>query len=205
MLYSTFFALGLATAAAAITVTAPSNSTGWTSTGAQVIEWDVSLVSFAFFLSLSSLGFQSYLDAWSWLSGRMRGKSGVVGRVFTLGPSPIYPLSLDRTILTYHPYTNLSIYLALGLVSSLRSETQLTQQAVSTDPSNFTIQLINPASPNSPTELATNVMTSDNTYTYTPTSDLAVGGQWRINLVQERSDGGEQILAQSEYFEVEAG
>jgi hypothetical protein len=52
MLYSTFFALGLATAAAAITVTAPSNSTGWTSTGAQVIEWDVSLVSFAFFLSL---------------------------------------------------------------------------------------------------------------------------------------------------------
>jgi len=65
--------------------------------------------------------------------------------------------------------------------------------------------LINPSSPNSPTELATNVMTSDNTYTYTPTSDLAVGGQWRINLVQERSDGGEQILAQSEYFEVEAG
>jgi hypothetical protein len=44
MLYSTFFALGLATAAAAITVTAPSNSTGWTSTGAQVIEWDVSLL-----------------------------------------------------------------------------------------------------------------------------------------------------------------
>jgi hypothetical protein len=53
MLYSTFFALGLATAAAAITVTAPSNSTGWTSTGAQVIEWDVSLVFIfhSFFLS----------------------------------------------------------------------------------------------------------------------------------------------------------
>jgi hypothetical protein len=54
MLYSTFFALGLATAAAAITVTAPSNSTGWTSTGAQVIEWDVSLVSLPFFISFSS-------------------------------------------------------------------------------------------------------------------------------------------------------
>jgi len=49
MLYSTFLALGLATAAAAITVTAPSNSTGWTSTGAQVIEWDVSFVSLSFF------------------------------------------------------------------------------------------------------------------------------------------------------------
>jgi hypothetical protein len=49
MLYSTFFALGLATAAAAITVTAPSNSTGWTSTGAQVIEWDVSLGFLPFF------------------------------------------------------------------------------------------------------------------------------------------------------------
>jgi hypothetical protein len=48
-------------------------------------------------------------------------------------------------------------------------------------------------------------MTSSNTYTYTPDSDLAVAGQYRINLVQERSDGGEQILAQSEYFEVEAG
>jgi hypothetical protein len=53
MLYSTFFALGLATAAAAITVTAPSNSTGWTSTGAQVIEWDVSLVYLPFFLFFS--------------------------------------------------------------------------------------------------------------------------------------------------------
>lgn len=48
-------------------------------------------------------------------------------------------------------------------------------------------------------------MTSDNTYTYTPTTDLEEGDQWRINLVQERSDGGEQILAQSEYFEVEGG
>ena len=55
MLYSTFFALGLATAAAAITVTAPSNSTGWTSTGAQVIEWDVSLFLLPFFLSSSPL------------------------------------------------------------------------------------------------------------------------------------------------------
>jgi hypothetical protein len=55
MLYSTFFALGLATAAAAITVTAPSNSTGWTSTGAQVIEWDVSpLPFFPFFLFVIS-------------------------------------------------------------------------------------------------------------------------------------------------------
>jgi len=51
MFYSTLLALGLATAAAAITVTAPSNSTGWTSTGAQVIEWDVSLVSLHFFFS----------------------------------------------------------------------------------------------------------------------------------------------------------
>jgi hypothetical protein len=48
-------------------------------------------------------------------------------------------------------------------------------------------------------------MTSDNSYTYTPDSDLAAAGQYRINFVQERSDGGEQILAQSEYFEVEAG
>lgn len=48
-------------------------------------------------------------------------------------------------------------------------------------------------------------MTSDNTYTYTPSSDLTTGGQWRINLIQQRSDGGEQILAQSEYFDVEAG
>jgi len=55
MLYSTFFALGLATAAAAITVTAPSNSTGWTSTGAQVIEWDVSLSLPSFFSSVCSL------------------------------------------------------------------------------------------------------------------------------------------------------
>jgi hypothetical protein len=47
MLFSTLIAsLGLATAVSAITVTAPSNSTGWTSTGAQVIEWDVSPVFF---------------------------------------------------------------------------------------------------------------------------------------------------------------
>jgi hypothetical protein len=36
-------ALAFAASAAAIQVTAPSNTTGWTSTGAQVIEWDVSL------------------------------------------------------------------------------------------------------------------------------------------------------------------
>ena len=43
MLYSTLLTtLALATAANAIKVTAPSNSTGWTSSGAQVIEWDVS-------------------------------------------------------------------------------------------------------------------------------------------------------------------
>ena len=49
MLYSTIFTLAMATAAAAIKVTAPSNSTGWTSTGAQVIEWDVSPVSLSLF------------------------------------------------------------------------------------------------------------------------------------------------------------
>ena len=48
MLYSTIFTLAMATAAAAIKVTAPSNSTGWTSTGAQVIEWDVSTVSISY-------------------------------------------------------------------------------------------------------------------------------------------------------------
>jgi hypothetical protein len=52
MLYSTLFTIAFATAAAAIKVTAPSNSTGWTSTGAQVIEWDVSLLSFCCFLNL---------------------------------------------------------------------------------------------------------------------------------------------------------
>lgn len=49
------------------------------------------------------------------------------------------------------------------------------------------------------------VLTSENSYTYTPSSDLAVGDGYRINLVQVNSDGGEQILAQSDEFEVEQG
>jgi hypothetical protein len=56
MLFSTLIAsLGLATAVSAITVTAPSNSTGWTSTGAQVIEWDVSPSFFSLSLPPSRL------------------------------------------------------------------------------------------------------------------------------------------------------
>jgi hypothetical protein len=66
MLYSTFIALGLATAAAAITVTAPSNSTGWTSTGAQVIEWDVSFFFSAFLSSIPHIP----LPHWSSKRGR---------------------------------------------------------------------------------------------------------------------------------------
>lgn len=56
MLFSTLVTtLALATAANAIKVTAPSNSTGWTSSGAQVIEWDVSVFSSLLDTVLSSL------------------------------------------------------------------------------------------------------------------------------------------------------
>jgi hypothetical protein len=45
------------------------------------------------------------------------------------------------------------------------------------------------------------VDTSDGSYTYTPSSDLTAGSDWRVNLVA--NDGG--ILAQSDYFTVEEG
>ena len=48
-------------------------------------------------------------------------------------------------------------------------------------------------------------MTSDGSYTYTPTSDLAAADQYRVNLVQQTEGNSERILAQSDYFEVEAG
>ena len=77
-------------------------------------------------------------------------------------------------------------------------------QAVSTDPTQITIQVINPASPNSPVTIATNVTTSTGSYIYTPDSALTAGGQWRVNLVgTQNSQQG--ILAQSDYFEVKQG
>ena len=54
-------------------------------------------------------------------------------------------------------------------------------------------------------EIATGVMTSENSYTYTPDSDLAAADQYRINLVQQTEGQSERILAQSDYFEVKAG
>jgi hypothetical protein len=205
MLFSTLLTtLALATAVSAIKVTAPSNSTGWTSSGAQIIEWDVSL-------SPTFSSFCSTLSAWLFgiIFPRKEcglSRDGLDGQsIMDMGRA----MSTDLTflLLTSAPLSvpspmPLSVH-SVGLPASLNL--QLTPQAVSTDPSNFTIQLISPSAPNSPIELATNVETSSNSYTYTPESDLQVGDQWRINLVQERSDGGEQILAQSEYFEVEAG
>ncbi|KAK1925319.1 hypothetical protein DB88DRAFT_483541 [Papiliotrema laurentii] len=73
--------------------------------------------------------------------------------------------------------------------------------SVNTDPSNFTIQLIDPSKPNSPITIAQNVKTSDDSYIYTPSSDLAAGNQWRVNVVSDQ--GG--ILAQSDYFAVTEG
>ena len=91
MLYSTLFTIAFATAATAIKVTAPSNSTGWTSTGAQVIEWDVSL-------SPSSLCFHSLSEMSQRREPRNRTCSQghhVVSRRNALGPLSsflIYPL-----------------------------------------------------------------------------------------------------------------
>lgn len=45
MLYSTLIsAAALVAGASALQITAPTNSSGWTSTGSQMIEWDVSLL-----------------------------------------------------------------------------------------------------------------------------------------------------------------
>jgi len=74
-------------------------------------------------------------------------------------------------------------------------------QSVSTDPSNFTIQLINPSNPNDPITIAENVQSSDHTYTYSPSSALTAADQYRVNFVSPNAG----ILAQSNYFEVEQG
>ena len=79
----------------------------------------------------------------------------------------------------------------------------LIHQSVSTDPGNFTIQLISPNIPNAPTTLAKEVNTADGSYTYTPTSYVAVGQQYRVNFISTSSQAG--ILAQSDYFEVKQG
>ena len=76
-------------------------------------------------------------------------------------------------------------------------------QSVSTDPQNVTIQVINPASPNSPQTIAQGVKTSDGSYIWSPSSALAAGQQWRVNLVGGSNTQG--ILAQSDYFEVKQG
>lgn len=80
---------------------------------------------------------------------------------------------------------------------------KLSLQSVSSDPGNFTIQLISPSNPNAPTTLAKEVSTADGTYTYTPESALAAGDQWRVNIISSTNQAG--ILAQSDYFKVEQG
>jgi len=74
-------------------------------------------------------------------------------------------------------------------------------QSVSTDPSNFTIQLITPSSPNDPITIAENVKSSDKSYIYTPASDLTAADQYRVNFVSAQAG----ILAQSGFFAVEQG
>jgi len=134
MLYSTFFALGLATAAAAITVTAPSNSTGWTSTGAQVIEWDVSPPSFffpsflLFVFLLLFFGLRSSMNSWCWSSRRMRdGKAlggGVISHARTLYQYllPITTPSPNHS----HPYQSTSSRSSCPSPRSLRDRTNPT-------------------------------------------------------------------------------
>ncbi|KAK4687177.1 hypothetical protein P7C73_g2949, partial [Tremellales sp. Uapishka_1] len=71
--------------------------------------------------------------------------------------------------------------------------------SVSTDSSTFTLELIEPSSPNSPVVIA-NVTTSAGSYTYTPSSSLTAASEYRVNAVNNGA-----ILAQSDYFQVESG
>ncbi|EIW73595.1 hypothetical protein M231_04201 [Tremella mesenterica] len=78
---------------------------------------------------------------------------------------------------------------------------EITWSTVATDPTTFDIQLITPQDPNTPINITSNVDSSSGQYTYTPPSDLAVGGNYRVNIVSP--NGG--ILAQSDYFNVTQG
>jgi hypothetical protein len=155
----------LACSVNAIKITSPSNTTGWTTTGSQVIEWDVSplaLPLYALTHNLASLSCALY-------------------------PSR-YPTSTQ--------------FLFRLLIFLLTHRFTSHPQSVNTDPSNFTIQLILPSSPNDPKTLANQIETSSGSYTYTPDSNLDAGNQYRVNFVSSSNNG---ILAQSDYFEVKAG
>ena len=73
-------------------------------------------------------------------------------------------------------------------------------QSVSTDPKTLDIQLFTPNDSNGMI-LAKNISVSDGSWIYTPSSDLAAGGGYRISLITD--DAG--ILAQSPMFNVTQG
>ncbi|KAF9889659.1 SMP-30 gluconolaconase LRE domain protein [Aspergillus nanangensis] len=77
--------------------------------------------------------------------------------------------------------------------------------SVDTDPSHCDLYLVNNAVyPNIEKKLASDVDTSDGSYTVNDLSDLSKGGGYQINLVShEKLDTG--ILAQSQQFNVTSG
>lgn len=78
----------------------------------------------------------------------------------------------------------------------------ITWSSVSTDPSSFEIVLQTPSTSSiSTTTITDDVETSAGSYSYTPSSDLE-GENYRINFLNSTTSA---ILAQSDYFTIEAG